>query len=48
MIILEEFINFMEKILGFQILGISLIDYLIGFTIIICIFKIFQVLGRKK
>lgn len=48
MIILEKFITFIGKILEFKILGLSLIDYLIAFTIIIFIFKIFQVLGNNS
>ena len=48
MILIESFVNFIVKILEFKILEISLIDYLIAFTIIIFIFKVFQVLGRKN
>ena len=41
------FISFATNILSFKIFNIELIDYLIGFTIIIFIFKIFNVLGNN-
>lgn len=47
MTILKMFLSFITNILQFKISNIELIDYLIGFTIIIFIFKIFNVLGNN-
>lgn len=47
MTIVKMFISFATNILSFKIFNIELIDYLIGFTIIIFIFKIFNVLGNN-
>lgn len=47
MTIVKMFISFATNILSFKIFNIELIDYLVGFTIIIFIFKIFNVLGNN-
>lgn len=47
MTIVKMFISFATNILSFKVFNIELIDYLIGFTIIIFIFKIFNILGNN-
>lgn len=42
------FFNFMNTILSFEFLGIPLIDYLIGVTLLIFVFKIIGILGNDK
>lgn len=48
MTILKMFLSFIINILQFKIFNIELIDYLIGFTIIMFIFKIFNILANNK
>lgn len=48
MTILKMFLSFITNILQFKIFNIELIDYLIGFTIIMFIFKIFNILANNK
>lgn len=47
MTILKMFLSFITNILQFKISNIELIDYLIGFTIIMFIFKIFNILANN-
>lgn len=47
MTILKMFLSFITNILQFKIFNIELIDYLIGFTIIMFIFKIFNILANN-
>lgn len=47
MTLITLFVDFMETILNMKIFNISLIDYLIAFTIIICIFKIINIFGNN-
>lgn len=46
MTILNLFLDFINKILSIEILGISLDIYLITFTILIFVFKIINLIGN--
>lgn len=46
--LLNMFIIFLNKILSIKIFEIELINYMIGFLIIIFIFKILQVIGNAQ
>ncbi len=48
MTILNLFINFINQIFSFKIMGYELISYLLTFTIIIFIFKMISIIGNAK
>lgn len=48
MTIVNLFIDFMNRILSFKILGFELISYLLTFTIIIFIFKVISIIGNSE
>ena len=48
MTILNLFINFINEILSFKILGFELISYLLTFTLIIFIFKVIAIIGNSN
>lgn len=48
MTILNLFINFINEILSFKILGFELISYLLTFTLIIFIFKVIAIIGNSE
>ena len=48
MILLELFFEFLDKILNFEILNISLYTYLITFTSLIFVFLIIKAISNKK
>lgn len=48
MIVLGLFINFINEVLGFKILGTSIIVYLVSIAIIIFIFKLIGNIGNSR
>ena len=48
MTIITLFINFINELLSYKILGIQLINHLLTITIIIVIFKIILIIGNSN
>lgn len=48
MTILDLFLSFCDKILNYKIFNITLLSYLITFTILIFVFKLISIIGNNK
>ena len=48
MILLEMFIEFATKIMNFEVMGITIFNYLMTFTTIIFIFNIIKILSNSN